>query len=79
MNRREFVKALAGIPLLGLLARAPKAKEGWNLTMPGDPEYVDASTGSTKYILFGYGPDDEVARQFSVAMAQEIDRETMNG
>ena len=28
MNRREFVKALVGMPLLGLLAKLPKAKKG---------------------------------------------------
>ena len=43
MNRREFVKALAGVSLLGVLARLPKAQEGINLIMPGDPGYVDIS------------------------------------
>lgn len=31
MNRREFVKALAGIPVLRLLTKLPKAKKGLNL------------------------------------------------
>ena len=42
MNRREFVKMLAGIPLLGLLTKLPKRKpslirpiENWYI---GDPE-----------------------------------------
>ena len=39
------MKALVGVPLLGLLAKLPKAKEEWSLLMPDDPEYVDYSVG----------------------------------
>ena len=30
MNRRDFAKALAGIPLLGLLAKVPEAKDPYH-------------------------------------------------
>ena len=30
MNRRDFVKALAGIPLLGLLVKVPEAKDPYH-------------------------------------------------
>lgn len=46
MNHREFVKVLAGIPLLGLLVKLPKAEERPNLIMPSDPEYVDVTVDS---------------------------------
>lgn len=38
MNRREFVKALAGIPLLGLLVKVPKAEE------EGSPTFVHSES-----------------------------------
>ena len=100
MNRREFVKALAGVPLLGLLAKLPRAEETtdernerlWGITADARGGYVlpreasediaarlpNPERDSAEHIVFGYGLDDEVARRFSVAMAQEIDWETMN-
>lgn len=54
MNRRDFVKALAGIALLRLLVKLPEAEEELHLTMRGDPGYMDCSIGSTEAtILFG--------------------------
>ncbi len=41
MNRREFVKALATTPLLGLLAKLPKIEDELNVIMSGDPGYID--------------------------------------
>ena len=63
MNRREFVKALAGIPLLGLLVKAPSTsgpsigdaieeivkREGWGPAI----SYVDGNVyGETALLLF---------------------------
>jgi len=57
MNRREFVRTLAGIPLLGLLVRVPKTKEELHLIMPGDPDYIDVGIGGGKGINLVF-PDD---------------------
>jgi len=46
MNRRDFVKALAGIPLLGLLVKVPEQEEEFKLIMPGDPDYIDVTVGN---------------------------------
>ena len=71
MNRREFVKALAGIPLLGLLAKLPKAQEGINLIMPGDPGYIDISVSSPWHTMVYEGnrlvSDDDPAGLFGAA------------
>lgn len=41
MNRREFVKALAGIPLLGLLVKLPKHQENYIDYTGRDLEFSD--------------------------------------
>ena len=55
MNRRDFVKALAGIPLLGLLARLTKAEGGLNPNMPNDLGHIDVWDSKTGRELFS-GP-----------------------
>jgi len=53
MNRREFVKALAGIPLVGLLAKLPKAEEH---------ESYELSIGVSdeqNYIISSYGDSSQ--------------------
>ena len=63
MNRRDFAKALAGIPLLGLLVKLSKADEELHLIMPGDPDYVDISIGSVRGSLTCAAFDEELIRQ----------------
>ena len=46
MNRREFVKALAGIPLLGLLVNVPKVEDECQLTTE-DNLWFEATQNST--------------------------------
>jgi len=59
MNRREFVKALAGIPLLGLLVKVPKAEKGEYreidcLTFNGASHRVDSTWDNDFIIDLGY-------------------------
>ena len=56
MNRREFVKALAGIPLLGLLAKIPE--ETGKLKLAGYPDLVS-------YVSDCQASEDSLAEAFT--------------
>ena len=90
MNRREFVKALAGAPLLGLLVKLPKAEEGLRLIMPGDSGYVDVSVGQGELNILESGDpryvdwaryvdwESDWTRDIVNAEAQRIDDEILS-
>ena len=68
MNRREFVKALAGVPLLGFLAKLPKAEaqpafdlcpESEDLSKDWMVEsYEDEAGREHRRVIFGSPPSD---------------------
>lgn len=90
MNRREFVRTLAGLPLLGLLVKVPKAEEGLHLIMPGDPGYVDVSVGQGELNILESGDpryvdwaryvdwESDWTRDIVNAEAQRIDDEILS-
>jgi len=50
MNRRDFVKALAGVPLLGLLAKLPKAEEEWSLDIGDESAHMKWGVDTDSYV-----------------------------
>lgn len=73
MNRREFAKALAGIPLLGLLAKLPKAKDPYHeidvLTFNGASQRVEGRAN----ILFDDWEAEKMRDPEFRAIAEELE------
>ena len=94
MNRRDFVKALAGIPLLGLLVKVPEAKElraaqcrvsqDWFLPSDKEPYHAVASMGSVEYadnsdwFYIGDGEYVRLRKRWSLTEADRMADEMMN-
>ena len=90
MHRREFVKALAGIPLLGLLVKVPKGEERETVVVAECSEYIDVSASSPWHTMVYEGnrlisDDDRLtweeawATGIANCAAQELDHLIING
>jgi len=79
MNRREFVKALAEVSLLGVLAKLPRAEANTrgllpaamfdkDCIVPSCPDYIDVSASSSRHtVIYDMRPLGTNAELFEAA------------